>query len=473
MRRFTLRLRAPRISTTSNDEHAGAPGGAPDDLSSTIEPGPRVPEMAGRYASLTSRRGLIVVALSAVLVAVLWIPAVAQPSSPGAGSGSEDPPGGASPDVTATATPAEVALEGPPGSPYLDIGELATPTPTPVEPTPSPTRMPSKPAPTPRATPKAPEPAPRPTPRPAATPAGIKVPASIDATGSRDASAALIAFIGRVRDGSTIVFKRGGVYRLNGAIKFAHRRNLTLNGNGATLRSYGSATEAGSLFWLSSSGGGNTGITIKNFKLVGNNPAPGVYHAGREGAAGVLVDGGSHINIYGVTVSRVWGDCLKVNSWASYISFRDSNCVSVGRNGVSIIAGRYVTVQRVAFRKNGYNVFDIEANRANEGAVGIKFLANTAGTWTNAFFSGNGAVGSVVSGVTISGNRITGGTLLTVITIARRKNIVFTNNTSTVRGHGPILRFAHIDGLTVRGNHQPLSSGSLVSIIDCTRVQYP
>ena len=75
-----------------------------------------------------------------------------------------------------------------------------------------------------------------------------------------------------------------------------------------------------------------------------------------------------------------------------------------------------------------------------------------------------------MSGVTISGNRITGDTLLTVVTIARRKNIVFTNNTSTVRGHGPILRFAHIDGLTVRGNHQPLSSGTLVSIADCTGV---
>ena len=447
--------------------------GAQDDLSSSIEPGPGVPEKPGRYASLTSRRGLLVVALSAVLVAVLWIPAVAQLSSPGAGPGSGDPSAAAIPDPTATATPAEVALEGPPGNPYLDIGELATPTPTPVEPTPTPTptRAPSTPPPTPRATPKPPRPAPRPTPRPAATPAGIRVPASIDATGSRDASAALIAFIGRVKDGSTIVFKRGGVYRLNGAIKFGGRHNLTLNGNGATLRSYGSATEAGSLFWLGPRA--DTGITIKNFKLVGNNPSPGVYHGGREGAAGVLVDGGSRINLYGLTVSRVWGDCLKVNSWASYVSFHDSNCVSVGRNGVSIIAGRYVTVQRVAFRRNGYNVFDIEANHTNEGAVGIKFLSNTAGTWTNAFFSGNGVPGSVVSGVTISGNRITGGTLLTVITIARRKNIVFTNNTSTVRGRGPILRFAHIDGLTVRGNHQPLSSGSLVSIVDCTRVHYP
>jgi hypothetical protein len=337
----------------------------------------------------------------------------------------------------------------------------AKPAPAKASATPRPTQ---KPAPRPTAVQK---PKPKPT---ASTIAGIRVPSSIDSTGSRDVSAALNAFIGRVKNGSTIVFRKGGVYRLNGPVKFAHRHNLTLNGNGATLKSYGPATESGSLFWLGSYGGPNTGITIKNFRLVGNSSSPGVYRPGREGAAGILVDTGSHINIYGLTVSGVWGDCLKVNSWASYISFHDSNCASVGRNGVTIIAGSHVTVQRVRFGRSGYNTFDIEANHTNEGARSIRFVSNTAGTWTNAFLSANGASGSVVSGVTVSGNRITGDTLLTVVTISRRKNIVFTNNTSTVRARGPVLRFAHIDGLTVRGNHQPLSSGSLVSISDCTGV---
>jgi hypothetical protein len=51
-------------------------------------------------------------------------------------------------------------------------------------------------------------------------------------------------------------------------------------------------------------------------------------------------------------------------------------------------------------------------------------------------------------------------------------NIVFTNNSSTVKGYGPILRFAYIDGLTVTGNVQPLSGGSLTSITDSTSVTY-
>jgi hypothetical protein len=33
-----------------------------------------------------------------------------------------------------------------------------------------------------------------------------------------------------------------------------------------------------------------------------------------------------------------------------------------------------------------------------------------------------------------------------------------------------VLNFAHVDGLTITGNTQPLSSGSLASIADCTNV---
>ena len=97
-------------------------------------------------------------------------------------------------------------------------------------------------------------------------------------------------------------------------------------------------------------------------------------------------------------------------------------------------------------------------------------MSNTAGTWTNSFVSANGAAGSTVTGITISSNRVTGGTLLLVMTIARRSNVVFSNNRSSVSGYGPILRFAHVDGLTISGNVQPLRSGTLASISDCTKV---
>jgi len=285
-------------------------------------------------------------------------------------------------------------------------------------------------------------------------------------------STALINFIGTVPDGSTIVFKAGGTYRVDKAIKFANRANLTLNGNGATLRGNGGTSTASSIFWLVA----NNGITIENFSMVGNDPTPGVYSLGNEGADGILVAEGTNIEVVNVTMSAIWGDCLYVAAWASEVTFRDSTCASAGRQGVTITAGKNVTIERVAFPKSGYCTFDIEPDVSSEGASNIQFLDNTAGTFGQDFAAVEGShTGAAINGITFSGNTITGGTLYTVIDnggTARMHNIVFTNNTSTVKGSGPILRFAHVDGLTVTGNVQPLSGGSLTSITDSTGVTY-
>jgi hypothetical protein len=312
-------------------------------------------------------------------------------------------------------------------------------------------------------------------PVPTSTPRGISVPSSIDATGSTDASAALNSFVGNVADGSTIVFKPGAVYRMDGGLTFANRHDLIFEGGGATLRANGVSTcgRDCSLFYLRA---GNKGITIRNFILVGNSPTPGVFDASLEQSAAITIVGGSQVEIANVTISSVGGDGLTLSGdapdWPNGIWFHDSHVISSGRSGVAVIAGRNVTVERVAFDVSGYTVLDIEPNDENQGAGNVSFLDNTAGTWTNSFLSAEGAAGSIVSGLTVSGNTVTGGSLLTAIALSRRQNIVFTNNRSTVSAAGPVLRFAHIDGLTVTGNVQPLSSGVLASITDSTGVTY-
>ena len=314
-----------------------------------------------------------------------------------------------------------------------------------------------------------------PTSAPTAAPPGgtIAVPSSIDSTGATDASAKLNAFLATVPDGSTIAFRAGATYLMDAPLKFSRRHNLTFDGRGATLKANGPTTESGSLIWVGSYGGANTGITIHDFTLVGHSTTPGVYQGGKEGAHGVLIAGSNDVDVYDVTVSAVWGDCFYVGGWADTVRFHDSTCQSNGRNGVTITSGRNVTIQHVAFPKNGYVVLDIEPNLSSEGASNIKFLDNTAGTWSDTFFSALGAPGSVIDGVTVSGNTLTSKSLRTHVTLARRQNIVFTNNTSTVAAAGPVLQFAHVDGLTVTGNVQPLTSGQLASISDCTGVTYP
>jgi hypothetical protein len=330
----------------------------------------------------------------------------------------------------------------------------------------------------PTGTPK-PKGTPKPTANPTATakpPTGgsIAVPASIDATGSKDVSAALKTFVNSVPDGSTISFKGSAVYRLDTALQFSRHHHLTLEGNGATLKAGGGSSEVNSLIWVGSYGGANTDITIRDFNLVGNSSTAGVYQGGREGAHGILVEGSSNVEVSGVTVSGVWGDCFYIGGWADTISFHDSTCKSNGRNGVTITSGRNVGIQRVAFDKSGYVTLDVEPNHSSEGATNIKFVDNTAGTWGDSFFSALGASGSAINGVTVSRNTVTGKSMLVHVNLTtRRKNIVVTDNISRVAAAGPVLRFAHVDGLTVTGNVQPLSSGSLATITDCTGVTYP
>jgi hypothetical protein len=379
-------------------------------------------------------------------------------------------------DVTVGSAPAPAPT--PTAIPTLTPTSAPTAAPTPM-PTPTPTATPvltatPSPSPRPTATPT-PTPTPRPTaaptPSPTPTPAGVSVPASIDSTGATDASGALNAWLGTVPDGSTVVFKAGGVYRMDKALRVS-RGDLTFEGNGATLRSSGDAQYTSSLFIVQGSR-----VTIRDFYLVGNSPTPGVYQAGQEFEYGILVYGATNVEIADVTISAVWGDGLQVDGWADTVWFHDSHVASAGRNGVAILAGRNVTVERVAFDKSGWSTFDIEPYQASGGASNVQFLHNTAGTWNGPlwgfFFGAAGVEGSVVSGVTVHGNTITGSPLTSYVNIARRTNIVFTDNTSLVAAPGPVLTFAHVDGLTLTGNVQPLRSGAFASITDSTAVTYP
>jgi hypothetical protein len=252
---------------------------------------------------------------------------------------------------------------------------------------------------------------------------------------------------------------------------FSSRHDMIFDGNGATLRSNGGATNASSLLIVS-----GTNIKIRNFNLLGNSPTPGLYRSGLEFAYGVQTYGAHNVEIANVTISAVYGDGLMVGGWSDTVWFHDSKVVSAGRNGVAILAGRNITVERVAFEKSGWATFDIEPWETSGGADNVKFLSNTAGTWNGQrgfFFGACGVDGSVVGNVTVSGNTITGSPLTTYVTIDRRQNIVFSNNASSVAAAGPILDFAHIDGLSVTGNVQPLTSGVLARIIDSTGVTYP
>ena len=322
----------------------------------------------------------------------------------------------------------------------------------------------------------------------------LSLPATIDATGSADASPGLLAFIASVPDGSTIVFAAGGTYRLNHGLAITNRHNLVFEGNGATLRSYGSGSVVtDSPFSLDD---GDSGITIRDFSLVGSNPDSGaaIYHSGAENQMGIATYGASNVEIANVSISHSWGDCLYIAGprngsdaiWSDTIWFHDSTCSQAGRDGVAIVAGSHVTIENDHFDTLGMHVLDIEPDTAKGGGTYVTFRTNTVGiyglgsVYTGYFFAADGAVGSIVHDVTVTGNTVAGNPhdgydgsirgLSTTVEVSRRGNIIFTNNSSGQTIGGPVLLFAHVDGLTVSGNSEPLSRGSLTSISDSTSV---
>jgi hypothetical protein len=371
------------------------------------------------------------------------------------------------------------------GAPAPEPTPTASPRPT-AAPTPRPA-----PTATPRPTPTA---TPRPTPTPEPEPGSVSVPASIDSSGDSDVSTALQRFVDGVPNGSTISFRSGGTYRLSRGIQLRNRRNLVFDGNGAVFRMTGSGggLEASS-FFLST---GNQGITIREFDLIGNNANAGTIHAmaGGERQMGVLIWGGSDILIHDVTMQRFHGDCVYIATntarvWSDGVTFRDSTCTLTGRHGVTINAARDVTVERVRFDQLGMFVVDMEPNRSTDGAARIMIRDNTMGsyghngTYTSWVLAAVGASGAVIEDVSFIGNTISGiarsgvagdarGLHIRVEDRGPRRDFVVRDNVSTRTVAGPAIRFTGVDGLTVTGNRQPLSSGTLARITSSTDVTY-
>ena len=379
-----------------------------------------------------------------------------------------------------------------PSGAYLVSADHAfTTTGTTVSPTPTPT---------PTATP-APTPSPTPTPsgtRPFAAPVTsrtVTIPTAIDSTGATNAASALQSFINSTPDGSVIVFKAGGVYRLDRGLFVSNRHHLVFDGNGATLRAAGSSTLIAASPLLID--GGNSDIVVKNFTIEGNNPKTGTaIYGGGEDQQGVAIYGGTRIEIANNSIRKTFGDGIYANekdtthSWVDGLWVHDNTFTYIGRMGLTMNGAKNALLERNSFDQVGMFVLDIEPDTSYQGATDIAFRNNTAGAWgltpnfTNWFVAcanNSAGPGAVIRNVTITGNYVSSGApsssntpnfggLATWIGKSRTSNIVFTNNTTSRAGAGAVLRFEHVDGLTVKGNVQPLTSGSLTYIYDSTNV---
>jgi hypothetical protein len=324
----------------------------------------------------------------------------------------------------------------------------------------------------------------------------VSVPSSIDSSGATNAQAALQTFINSQPDGTVINFKAGGVYRMNRGLNINGHHRLVLSGNGATLRAAGSNTlNAASPIVLE---GSNSDIVVRGFTIEGNNPHTGtdIYDSAAEGQQGIAMYGGTRIEITGNTIRRTWGDAVYANekltthAWVDGLWVHANTITTIGRNAFTMNGAKNALLERNSIDQIGGTVMNIEPDLSTQGAINVTLRSNTVGVWgmtpvfTQHFVAcanNKVAPGAVISGITVTGNVVTKGApnsvntnnaggLSTWIGKDRTSNITFTNNSTTKAARGPVLYFEHVDGLTVSGNVQPLTSGSLASVSDSTNV---
>ena len=100
------------------------------------------------------------------------------------------------------------------------------------------------------------------------------VPASVASDCSGDVTPALSKWISSVPDNSTLMLGKGACYQVDGSLAITNRRNLMLEGNGATLRATTKGHER-THFGIDNS----ENIIVRNLIVKGANPRAGATRA--------------------------------------------------------------------------------------------------------------------------------------------------------------------------------------------------
>ncbi len=282
---------------------------------------------------------------------------------------------------------------------------------------------------------------------------------------------ALQAVVDRAPNGATIRFPAGARYRLGETLHLDGRHDLALDGRGATFLASPGDGPAQPLIVLV----GSSGITIRDLRLVGANLHPGVYEPAREHDHGVSIIGGGTISLTGLTIERTTGDCVYVadrnGGWADGVSLLDSSCSGPGRNGVAVVGGRDIDIERTAFSNIGYHVLDLEPNQGPplEGAANVTFRANrVSAPVAGDFVAANGW--GPVDHLTVTDNDLHGLTMrVEVVPRAgsgyRRSFVSIVGNRSDTTGvqPDPVMLFDSVDDLAISANVQPLTGSAILA----------
>jgi hypothetical protein len=280
-----------------------------------------------------------------------------------------------------------------------------------------------------------------------------------DATGARDVTSSLTAFLKRY-NGRSVCLKYHGVYRVDGIVRLDTLSGLRLDGRGSTLKQVATST-AGSnrrIFYILR----GSNLVIGNMILRGKNPDFTRWVSGRQNEHGIWIDGGTSIRIHHVTIRDMYGDGIDINfkdgavAPPAGITIDHDNIARVGRNGIGITAGHSINITYTSIADTGLHGVDFEPDYLAAKIYAItlqhsKILRVGRGHIDTSYaFAANGKIGNI-SGIRVLYNT---GDHFNVTIQAKpgyiHRNVVFTGNRSSYSANA---YFTRIIGLTFSSNY--------------------
>ena len=284
-----------------------------------------------------------------------------------------------------------------------------------------------------------------------------------------DATSSLQRLISSTANGGLVNLLAGKCYDVEGTLLIDGRSNLTIDGHGATLRSFTRGTRERMFIKIHAA----SGIVLKNLTLWGPNEA-GVYDSSVEAQHGVGVLGGTDIIIDGVHVKQVYGDGVTLRKAgdgsqapADHVIIRNSTFDTIGRQGISPVFATNILISGNSFDHVARTVIDMEPDTASYVIQNVTIENNHVG-FHGHFFVGSGGAGCNVSHIVVRDNESDGGTLafVTHSTTCRKRDILIEGNLFRLEfgtAKGAWAYFAGVDDVTVR-NNRILASRSIPGV---------
>jgi hypothetical protein len=299
----------------------------------------------------------------------------------------------------------------------------------------------------------------------------VAVPASIDATGSRDVTQELNAVIATAPAGATVRFPAGGRFRVDGIVFVSGRHDVTIDGRGSTLvaPTDGSATPVPRYNFRAAwprlrqhvDIEDSTGIKVRDLTVVGPNPT-GEFMARLEGQAGFTITRSNDVTLDHVTARATYGDGVYIVGHSTGVRVRNCTLDHNGRQGVAVTDGVDITVERCSIVASGRSAIDLEP--AKGAARSVHARDNQVRDATNFLLAAGGA-GVNVGDVWLERNHVVGGRGVSVYAGQKRflrSGIHVIDNTGEGTSKGfsqTLMRFERFDGVEVKGNKQAVGKG--------------